>query len=259
MVAILVTRPAGTADPLVDGLRSRGWRVHAVPTVATEPVDDPSGLDAALVRLGADDWLVLTSATGARVVAERLRIAERLGRAGLPRTAAVGPGTARAMVRAGMGQPIEATTANGVALADALLRQGPIRDRHILLCRASAAAPDLPDALRWAGADVEDLAVYRTVEGPPASRDALLDALADPEVRAIVLASGSAVRGLVRLAGANTDAVERLRELPVVTIGPRTTTAARGAGLKVVAEAASPSVDGMLAAVETIAVPAGTP
>ena len=58
MTAILVTRPAGQADPLVRLLTERGYRVYAVPTVKTEPVKfDAEGLTRC-------DWIVLTSVNG---------------------------------------------------------------------------------------------------------------------------------------------------------------------------------------------------
>ncbi len=49
-VGVLVTRPAGEADPLVEGLRGRGVEVRAIPTVALEPISfdppDLAGYDA---------------------------------------------------------------------------------------------------------------------------------------------------------------------------------------------------------------------
>src|SRR5438874_1039543 len=86
-----------------------------------------------------------------------------------------------------------------------------------LLARADAAAADLPAALRAAGALVDEVAVYHTVVGPDSSRAGVAAALADPALAGAVFASGSAVRGLVRLGG------EPARRLPAVTIGPSTT------------------------------------
>src|SRR5207253_4534876 len=114
---------------------------------------------------------------------------------------------------------------------------------RVLLARADAAAPDLPRLLRAAGAAVDTLDVYRTVEGPEASRASLDLALADPDLAAVVFASGSAVRGMRRLADHD------VRSLPAVTIGPATSEVARREGFRVAAEAEKPSVEGMVAAV----------
>src|SRR5207302_3899495 len=80
---VLVTRPAGEADPLVEELRRRGIEVRAVPTVALEPIPFEAP------DLAAYDWVVVTSTSGARSL---------LAGTGLrpgPRWAAVGPVTAQ--------------------------------------------------------------------------------------------------------------------------------------------------------------------
>jgi uroporphyrinogen-III synthase len=110
----------------------------------------------------------------------------------------------------------------------------------VLVARASAASSDLPSALREAGALVEELVVYRTVEGPESSRRPLNEALADEGLRTVVFASGSAVRGLVKLAERDP------RRLQAVTIGPATTAVATEHGFQVVAESERPSVEGLM-------------
>lgn len=82
MIAILITRPEGPADALVQALRQRHYRVHAVATMQTEPVDfDPQ-------LLAECDWIVLTSVRGVQAL-DQLPAG--------PRFAAVGPETARAL------------------------------------------------------------------------------------------------------------------------------------------------------------------
>ncbi|HEV2475182.1 MAG TPA: porphobilinogen synthase, partial [Candidatus Dormibacteraeota bacterium] len=103
------------------------------------------------------------------------------------------------------------------------------------------ADPDLPSTLRERGAIVDELTAYETVEGPPESARALEQALRDEDVAAVVFASGSAVRGFVKLGGTP--------NLPAVTIGPRTSAAAREAGFVVSAEATTQDVKEMAAAV----------
>jgi porphobilinogen synthase len=65
----------------------------------------------------------------------------------------------------------------------------------------------------------------------------------DNELGAVVFASGSAVRGFLKLGGHAGD-------YPAITIGPRTSEAARGAGFAVAAEATTQDVIAMAAAVE---------
>jgi uroporphyrinogen-III synthase len=122
----------------------------------------------------------------------------------------------------------------------------PLAGQRVLLARADAAARDLPTALRAAGAQVEELAIYHTVDGPETSRQAVAAALADPDLAAVLFASGSAVRGLLRLGGPEAS---RLR---AVCIGPATSEVARREGFTVLAEAERPSIDAMVAAVQKV-------
>jgi uroporphyrinogen-III synthase len=223
VIAVLVTRPDGESDPLVHALRRRGYRVHAAPMVLTEPVD----FNAA--SLADCDWIVLTSARGVKALATLPPG---------PRFAAVGPETARALRARGITPSHVPGRADGADLGDTL---PDVEGKRIALVRASAAGEDLPDRLRRRGANVEEVTAYRTVEGPAASAETLRAALADPELRAVVFASGSAVRGFLRLGGSN--------RLPAITIGPRTTSSARGRGFVVIAQADAQSVSGLADAV----------
>jgi uroporphyrinogen-III synthase len=74
------------------------------------------------------------------------------------------------------------------------------------------------------------------VIAPPASREALHAALDDPALGVVAVASGSAVRGLVELAG---DRLDQARRLPLASIGPATSAVARSLGFTVAAEARS--------------------
>jgi uroporphyrinogen-III synthase len=160
------------------------------------------------VDLDGYDWLVLTSATGARELRRRAR--------GRPaRVAAIGRATAEAWGGADL--------VPAVSTQEGLLAELPRPAGRVLFAGAEGARPLLADEL---GADV--VVLYRTkpvaavVEGDLA-----------------VVASPSAARAL---ASANPA-------LPVVSIGPETTSAAQAAGLRVVSEAATPDLDGLVGAV----------
>ena len=230
--ALLSTRPEGERDPLAARLRALGYRVHAVPTVVTEP------LPFAPPDLGRYDWVVVTSATGARALLDTV-----VPGPSAVRWAAVGPRTAAELAARGLTVAALPDQARGVRVAEAIAGVEPPAGLRVLLARADAAADDLPAALRAVGARVEELAVYHTVIGPEASRPGVAAALADPALAAAVFASGSAVRGLLRLGG------DAARLLPAITIGPATTEVARAEGLRVAAEADRPGVDGLVSAV----------
>lgn len=254
--SVLLTRPSGRADDLADRLRGAAIAVHAVPTVETEPI--PTGLAATAEFLGrtgptAVDWLVVTSPLGASIALDALARAGRVPGLGRPRLAAVGPATAGVLGDGGWPANLVPTTASGAAMAAGMVALEGLAGRRVVLARADAAGSDLPDALRSAGALVEDVAIYRTLEAPAGSAGPLRDALRDSALATIVVASGSAVRGLVRLAGP--DLVGRLREVPIASIGPTTSTAVRAAGLRVAAEATRPDDDALFELIDRLLPP----
>ncbi|HEY8864992.1 MAG TPA: uroporphyrinogen-III synthase, partial [Candidatus Dormibacteraeota bacterium] len=98
-----------------------------------------------------------------------------------------------------------------------------------------------PDRLRRRGAIVREVTAYRTVEAPAASAEPLRTALTDPDLSAVVFASGSAVRGFLELGGSTA--------LSAITIGPHTSATARERGFNVIAEADIQSVSGLVSAI----------
>lgn len=237
MRTILVTRPDG--EGLAERLTALGWRALAIPTVAIRPAEPGGAFDTALARLGEFEWIILTSANGARAVLDGLR---RLGLdlpAG-PRWAAVGPATAAALEEGGAHVSLVPRRHLGAAIAEAL---GDLSGKRILLPRADAASPELPRLLRARGALVEDVTAYRTIEGPEESREPLLRALRDG-VDGVIFTSGSAVHGFVALAGS----AQPLRGLLVACIGPVTASAARAEGVEPAVVADDHTTDGVIAA-----------
>ncbi|TMC71209.1 MAG: hydroxymethylbilane synthase [Chloroflexi bacterium] len=240
--AILDTRPElDPAGALLLG--ASGYRVVHVPTVVTATIERNVELERARRELGAYQWVVLTSKRGVAALFDGLEEA-------VPRSvrfAAVGPSTARALRDRGVEVDVQPELAVGDEIPRAMAAGGLERGDRVLLARADAAAPSLPVQLWLHGAHVDDVVAYRTVRAPRESMQSLLSALADPALEGIVFASGSAVRGLVELAGPQ---VERARSLRVFTIGPSTSAVARSNGFKVTGEAGTPDAAGLSAAVQ---------
>jgi uroporphyrinogen-III synthase len=202
---ILVTRPAGRERQLVDALRRAGHDVEHVPLVRTEPLGDGP------IDVAGYDWVVLTSATGARELRRRMR--------GTPqRVAAIGHATAAAFGRADL--IAETSTQEG------LIAALPTKPGRVLFAGAEGARGLLPDTL---GADV--VVLYRTVALEPASL---------PPCDLVVLASASAARAYAAVDGT----------APAVSIGPETTREAASRGVVVAAEASTHDVPGLVEAVE---------
>jgi len=172
-------------------------------------------------RIAGDayDWVVVTSPFAARELMRRLD-------GDLPRLAAIGPGTAGALGEHGL----EPDLVPRVSTQEGLLAEFPRPPGRVLFAGAERARRLLVDEL-----DAEFVPLYRTralCPDPP------------PEGDLVVLASASAAEALGQLG----------LDLPAVSIGPETTRAARDAGVRIVAEADTHDLDGLVAAVARAAV-----
>jgi uroporphyrinogen-III synthase len=164
------------------------------------------------------EWLVVTSPNGADEIARRL-VGER------PKVAAVGPGTAERLREHG----IEPDFVPRVSSQDGLVAEFPRPAGRVLFAAAENARRRPIDAL---GADYVPLYATRLVQPE-----------APPDGDLVVLASGSAARAFSWLG----------LDVPAVSIGPQTTRVAESVGLRVVAEASTHDLDGLVAAVASIA------
>ncbi len=244
----LVTRPADQAAPLVAALDVRGIGAVAIPTIGIEPAD-PAPLDAATWTLAGLDWVVVTSANGAQAL---LDAAARTGTdpAGA-RWAAVGSATTATLRASGIEPAYVPDGGTAAALADGL----PIRPgARVLLARTDIADDVLPERLRAAGAHVESVVAYRTVEGPEASRGPIADAIRSGSIDVLVFTSGSTARGLVALLPPDLRTVALAT--PACCIGEPTAAAAREAGFARVLVASTPRADAVADLVASVVGPA---
>jgi uroporphyrinogen III methyltransferase/synthase len=220
---IAVTRAREQASDLGRRLQTLGARVVLAPAIRTEP------LDAELPDLSGFDLLCLTSPTGAARLLELVRDARDL--AG-PRIAAIGPGTAAALRTGGIEPDILPSRSNAEGLVEAL--EG-VEVRHALIARAQEGREVLPDALRERGAEVELLALYRTIAEPLSDTERAAALGAD----LLVFASSSAVKAFQSAAGT-------LAGPRIASIGPATSATIRDLGGEVAIEAAEHTPDGLI-------------
>jgi uroporphyrinogen-III synthase len=226
---VAVTRP--DAGALGDELAARGAEVVHVPLIEiADPPDGGMALRAALGRLDAFDWLVVTSANGARAVAAAAAAHPAL------RLAAVGPATARALA-AGAGRDVDviATLPRVEGLLADLAGLPPSR---LLVAQADRAGTALADGLAAADHTVESVVAYTTRPRRPTDDEVARLRTVD----AVVFASGSAVEAWASALGTAEPAA-------VVVVGPVTASVARRLGLTVTAVAAAPGPVGVAAAV----------
>ena len=204
---MILTRPEGRNEQLAHGLRSfpSKIKVVVVPLIAIEPIETGP------IVLTGYDWLILTSATGARELKRRS--------AGQPvRVAAIGKATADAW-------EAHVDLVPAVSTQEGLLAEIPRPAGRVLFAGAENARRLLADEL-----GAEFVALYLTKALTPA----------EPiHGDLVVLASPSAAVSYAALG----------LSIPVVSIGPETTRAAEELGLRVLREAATQDAAGLADAV----------
>lgn len=221
---VAVTRPE--AGELGERLDAMGATVVHVPLIEiTEPADGGLALRQALGRLAAFDWLVVTSANGARRAGPAAADHQHL------RLAAVGPVTAGVLAETA-GRTVDLVPV--VARAEGLLTEFPRAPARVLLAQADRARALLADGLAAMGHTVESVTAYRTAARVPTTEEVaeLLD------VDVVVLASGSAAEAWAEAVGDRSPAV-------VVAIGPVTASTAAQRGVDVDHVAASPDASSL--------------
>ena len=210
---VIVTRAREHAGPLGRRLEELGHEVVRCPLIELAPTG-PDDVD-----VSGYDWVVVTSANGARELAARAR-------GELPSVAAIGPGTAAALRDGGI-EPALVPTAS---TQEGLVAELPHPAGQVLFAGAEGARRYLVEAL-----EADFVPLYRTRPLRPE---------APPDGDLVVLASASAAEAFAALG----------LDVPAVSIGPETTRAANAAGIRVIAEAETHDLDGLVAAVQRAAV-----
>lgn len=201
---IILTRPKGQNTKLARRLQDLHHEVVCRPLIEIEPLGDEP------IDVVGYDWVILTSANGARELRRRMRGRPR-------RVAAIGAVTAAAFGRVDL--------VPRVSTQEGLLAELPRPAGRVLFAAAEGARRLLVEEL-----NADFVPLYRTHELRPA--EPLLGDL-------VVLASPSAARSYAALE----------LEIPAVTIGPETTAEARVRGVDVVGEATTHDLDGLVRAV----------
>jgi uroporphyrinogen III methyltransferase/synthase len=165
------------------------------------------------IELDGYDWLVVTSVTGAKELRRR-------GRGRAKRVAAIGRATADAIGGADL--------VPGISTQEGLLAELPRPAGRVLFAGAERARRVLVDEL-----DADFIPLYRTHERRPERL---------PDVDVVVLASPSAARAFAALGP----------DIAAVSIGPETTKTAEECGVRVVREASTHDLDGLLEALASV-------
>jgi uroporphyrinogen III methyltransferase/synthase len=240
-VRVLVPGSPITAQKLRERLTTLGADVVLEPVIRITQAPDRGAVDRALERIAAYDWLVFSSANGVDALLRRLHeLGGDTRRLGTTKLAAIGSGTADRLAAYGLRADLTPEEFVAESLADAL--KGHASGRNILLVRASRGRDVLAEALTAAGATVEQVAAYGSIDVEDPNPD-VAAALAGGTIDWITITSSSAAHALVRLYG------DVLRGVRFASIGPIASATLRTLGHEPATEAAPHTTEGLVEAI----------
>lgn len=247
---VLVTRARPQAPALAKLLQERGAIPVLIPAIEIVPPQSFQPLDKALAKIHSYDWLILTSVNGVQALRKRMdRLDLDPGLLRRLQICAIGPAT-RAEIEIRLGLKVAVMPPEYVAESVVAALKGQTADKKVLLVRAKVARDVIPKELRAAGAEVDVAEAYQTVT-PVNSAEKLKAALeGDDRPHAITFTSSSTARNFMALLPKNQSPKELLEGIRLVSIGPVTSETMRGVGLWVDAEAATYTIEGLVAALE---------
>jgi uroporphyrinogen-III synthase len=239
---IVITRPEGPASAaLRDALAAHGATVLEIPLIDIEYTADTTALESVWKDMGQFDWLVFTSANGARGFFERFfESFNDIRGIGLCRLACVGKATAETLRELRLNVEILPDESTAAALARELLARENIAHLRLLVVTGTRDDGTLARLLEEKGrAIVTTLTVYATTEND-ATQLSAAESFRRHGADAIIFASPSAVESFIAQAAALTPA-KNARHPAAIAIGPTTAAALREHGIPVAAQAAAPT------------------
>ena len=238
---VLVPGSAGTSEKLRDRFAALGADVVVQPAIRITDPSDWAPVDAVLGKLDQYDWLVFSSGNGVDYFFQRLfdqgGDARRLGGAKLATT---GSATAERLAKYHLQVDLVPQQFVAESLAEALVDQA--KGKRFLLARASRGRQVLAEELEGAGAHVDQIVVYDSVDVEEPNPETAA-ALAAGEIDWVTVTSSATARSLIRLYG---DALQKTR---LVSMSPVTSAALRELGYEPAAEASPHTTAGLIDAV----------
>ncbi len=226
---VLVTRSRSQASALSELLAREGAEPIEVPTIQVSPLEDYSGLDAAISSLHSYSWVIFTSTNGVEAFYARIETLRRDSRvfSGV-RVGAIGPATAEALA----GRGVLADFVPSEYVSEAMVREMDalgLNGARVLLPRSDIGREELTRGLAELGAQVDEVPAYRTVV-PEGSRKDARSLLEEGHPDVVTFTSSSTVVNLLNLLDEDISLLNRLK---VACIGPITARTAQDAGLTV--------------------------
>ncbi|MDE2235293.1 MAG: uroporphyrinogen-III synthase [Gammaproteobacteria bacterium] len=192
---IVITRPMHQGESLRVRLETKGAEVLHFPTIEIQPVANTASLEACFKRLDRYQYMIFISPNAVDYAADYLDFR------GLPpklKLAAIGPGTARALLAHGRKPDmLPRDGANSEALLK-LKALNAVNNKSVLIVRGQGGREFLAETLEERGADVDYAEVYRR-NVPRLDHGELSRWLRNAKVDAIIVTSRESLLNLDRM------------------------------------------------------------
>ncbi len=244
---IAITRPRDQAADWAATITAQGGTAIELPLIQVTKHFDKNTLAEVFAEIGQYEWIIFTSANGARFFFEEFhRVFDDIRAFGLMRIAVVGAATAEVVRSQHLRIEVQPEKANAAELAKLLVEREAIDSAKILVVTGNLNRDTLFDALHEARAIVDRLPIYRTVE-TDLSKDPLASDFRRDGADAILFASPSAAQSFFDQAAALKLDAKARRPL-AGSIGATTTAAMKQLGLPVDFEATEANLNSLLEA-----------
>ncbi len=238
---ILVTRPRHQVESLCDRFAELGARTLIQPTIQIGACKNWEPVDEALATLDRYDWLVFSSANGVEFLLSRLGSLGRDLRAlATVKLAAIGPGTAKALLSWRLRADLVPEEYRAESLADGLTPL--VAGKRVLLARASRGREVLAERLEEVGARVSQVVVYESSDVERADPE-IEAALLNGQIDWITITSSAIAQSAARLFAGD------LGRAKLASISPITSQTLRRLGYEPAAEATDYTMEGVVDAI----------
>jgi len=239
---LLIARPAGQGDQLIEAIIRRGGEAVHLPLIEIGPAPEPAAVEAAIASAWSFDWIIFASINGVRAFHSYLRNSGRDARAlGTARLAAIGPATREALEACGLTCDLMPGCYRSEGVLEAIGDSVP--QGRFLLVRADRGRDVLRQGLEARGHQVDQVAAYSSRPVPNIDLEARRTLQQFP-CDWIVLTSSSIATAAVQLFG------DQLTNWKIASISPVTSATLIAAGFPPTVEADEATTTSLLAAIE---------
>ncbi len=240
---ILVTRPAGQADSIIEDITQRGGEAMHLPLIEIIPATDTQELTSAITEAWSFDWIIFTSVNGVDHFCKELRLLGRDPRAlGTAQIAAIGPATATALEDHGFVCDLIPTRWLSEGFVEAFKHDGD--QKRFLLIQAERGRDVLRKELIAAGHEVRQVAAYAS-QATTADSQTAVRMIEQFPVTWILLTSSFIAETAVNVFGTH------LHSWKIASISPITSSKLTQLGYTVTTEATEPTMASLLDSIES--------